>query len=75
MEDTSSLNIVTIANPDEHQTLKILSDFEELNNIDLYPSQAIQCKLLLPDGMKFFQRRMRKNGVKIMYVGMLDKDW
>ena len=74
MENTSSLNIVTIANP-ENQLLKILSDFEELNNIDLYPGQAIQCKLLLPEGMKFFQRRMKRDGLKIMYVGMVDKDY
>lgn len=72
MEGT--LNILQICNS-EDGILKILSDFQELHNVDLYPGQAVQCKLILPEGMKFFQRRYKLNGEKIMYIGMVDQDY
>lgn len=73
MEDT--LNLIQIFNYDNDQMLRILSDFEELNNIDLYPGQAIQCKLVLPEKMKYYQKRMKFNGLKVMYIGMVDIDY
>lgn len=71
MEHT--LNTIQIYNEYSH-TVKILSDFPELNNLDLYPNQGVQCRLMLPDGMKYFEKRFVIGNRRTIYVGMVDKD-
>ncbi len=72
---TEDKNIVPIMIRNTHNySIKILSDFKNINQLTIYPNQEMQAFVEIEEGMKPYFETIKDGNNKIQnfYVGMVD---